>query len=88
MALAIAYRRKKANLTQVELAAAVGVNQSSVCQWETGSTTPRVEMLPSIAKACKCEIGELFIDGEEAGQSDDPGICGAAGNVGRYEGGI
>lgn len=60
MILLIEQRRKAAKLTQTELASAVGVNQSSVCQWENGSTTPKTEMLPLIAKACKCTVNDLF----------------------------
>lgn len=60
MALAIEQRRKQAGLTQSSLASAVGVNQSSVCQWEQGLTTPKSELLPSIARACHCSIDDLF----------------------------
>lgn len=60
MILLIEKRRKAAKLTQTELANAVGVNQSSVCQWENGSTTPKTEMLPLIARACRCTVNDLF----------------------------
>lgn len=64
MILAIEKQRKAAGLTQAGLAAAVGVNQSSVCQWEIGSTTPKTEMLPLIARACNCTVNDLFNDEE------------------------
>lgn len=60
MVMAITKRRKKAELTQAQLAIAVGVNQSSVSQWEAGTAIPRTELLPLIAKVCHCTIDELF----------------------------
>ncbi len=60
MILSIKYHRKKANLTQKDLADAVGVDQSCVSQWETGITTPKTELIPSIARACRCRISDLF----------------------------
>ncbi len=71
MVMAITKRRKEAGLTQVQLAAAVGVNQSSVSQWESGASIPKTEILPILAKACKCTIDELFDDGQSSGVPND-----------------
>jgi transcriptional regulator with XRE-family HTH domain len=37
--------RKRQGLTQVRLAALLGVNKSAVAQWELGQTTPSVEKM-------------------------------------------
>lgn len=52
--------RNQAGLSQTELAMAVGVTQGTVSQWESGSSRPRTELLPKIAQALHCSIGDLF----------------------------
>ena len=42
--------RRKAGLTQAEFAAAAGVTQSTVSQWESGITFPSTTKLPKIAE--------------------------------------
>lgn len=71
MVMAITKRRKEAGLTQVQLAAAVGVNQSSVSQWESGASVPKTEILPILAKACKCTIDDLFDDDQSDEEAHD-----------------
>lgn len=56
----IAEMRKKAELTQQELADALHVERSTVSKWETGAAFPTGSKLPLVAKALKCEISELF----------------------------
>lgn len=58
LASAIRTARKQAGMLQVELAAALGVRQSSVSQWERGSTEPSTQklldlmrVLPGVAEA-------------------------------------
>lgn len=46
-------------MTQVELAKALGVNQSAVTQWESGLTSPRLDKLQAMAALFKCSIDEL-----------------------------
>lgn len=60
MLMAIEPLRKKAGLTQAELARITKVTQSAVSQWETGLATPNTSKLPNIAKALGCEIRELY----------------------------
>lgn len=52
--------RKRAGLSQVELAKALNITQGAVSQWENGISVPSSEKLPEIAKILGCEIGELF----------------------------
>lgn len=52
--------RLQANITQQQLAEAIGVNQSSVALWETGQTLPRADKLIDIAKLLNCTIEELL----------------------------
>lgn len=52
--------RKKAGLTQTELAAKIGVSQASVAMWECGSKYPSSDKLPAIAVALGCSIDDLF----------------------------
>lgn len=56
----IAELRKKAELTQQELANVLHIDRSTVAKWETGAAFPTGNKLPLVAKALKCEIGELF----------------------------
>lgn len=52
--------REAAGLTQKQASKKIGVGQSAVSMWETGDSSPRAEMLPIIAAAYNCQIGELF----------------------------
>ena len=52
--------RKKAALTQAELAEAVGVTQSTVSQWESGTAFPRADKLPKLAEVLGCSVADLF----------------------------
>ena len=57
--------RQRAKLSQEQLAAAVGVSRQSVSSWEAG-VWPSAELVPRIAAALHCEIGDLYKDGGEA----------------------
>ena len=52
--------REAAGLTQKQASEKIGVGQSAVSMWETGDSSPRAEMLPVIAEAYNCQIGDLF----------------------------
>ena len=43
--------REKKQLTQAEIAMALGVSQNAVSKWESGSCTPRRERLGDVASA-------------------------------------
>ncbi len=52
--------RLKHQMTQSQLAAALGVQYQTVSKWETGTTTPDTMMLPKLADLFKTSIDELF----------------------------
>ena len=52
--------RKKAGLSQVELASALCVDQSAICQWETGKTAPTMFNLQRLADLLGVSPGDLF----------------------------
>ena len=57
--------RKNAGLTQKQVAEAVGVDQSAVCLWETGRTTPRASLLLVLSKLYGVTVDELLKDNGE-----------------------
>lgn len=56
--------REKSGLTQQEVASRLGIDQSAVCQWETGKTKPRASLLPKVAAIYGCTLDELLADSE------------------------
>lgn len=56
----IAECRKKNNLTQEQLAEAIGVSRKSVSRWENGSTMPDYALLDSLCKELGITINELL----------------------------
>lgn len=60
--------RRKAKLSQEELAAAVGVSRQAVISWEQG-VWPSAELVPRIAAALGCQVGDLFAP-EDASETD------------------
>lgn len=52
--------RKGAGLSQAQAAMQIGVDQSTVCLWETGKTSPRVALLAKISKIYGCPIEVLL----------------------------
>ncbi len=54
--------REKCEMSQQDLAERLGVDQSTVCLWETGKTQPRAKLLPKIAKLFNCTVDELLSD--------------------------
>lgn len=63
-------RRRAVGLSQVELAALIGVAQSAVSEWESGKKLPRAAQLPALAAALHCSIDELYSSGEEDADLD------------------
>lgn len=53
-------KRKKAGLTQCELAEKLCVGQSTVAMWEIGEALPTADKLPKIAAILHCKIDDLF----------------------------
>lgn len=56
---AIRSARRRAGLSQVELAELLGVRQSSVSQWERGNTKPSTVHLLTLAARLGCSLVEL-----------------------------
>ncbi len=52
--------RKKAGMTQMDAAKALGISDAAVAQWETGETFPSSKRLTEIAKLYGCTIDELL----------------------------
>lgn len=52
--------RKKAGLTQMELAKKLGVVQSAVATWESGEGYPAASRLIEIAAALNCTVDDLL----------------------------
>ena len=51
--------RKKAGITQKELAQKLGLSFQSIAQWENDLRNPKVETLRRIANALECDPSEL-----------------------------
>lgn len=56
----IYYYRKRAKLSQEELAAQVGVSRQAVSKWELGDATPEVDKLLALARAFGVTADELL----------------------------
>ena len=48
------------NLTQSEVALAVGVSQQAVSLWETGAREPSIEVLIKLSELFNCSVDELL----------------------------
>lgn len=67
----IYYYRKRAKLSQEELAAQVGVSRQAVSKWELGEATPEVEKLLALARAFGVTTDELLSEeGPEQADAD------------------
>ena len=52
--------RKQKGVTQTELSLKLGVDQTTVSQWETGKIKPRVDTLIKLAEFFGCTVDELL----------------------------
>ena len=50
------------NMTQQQLADALGINQGMLSRWESGSTAPSLKFRRLIADYFKMSVGEIFND--------------------------
>ena len=60
--------RKRAGLSQFELAAAVGVTNKAVSKWEVGKAKPSVETIRKLAALFQISVDELLKKREEGNQ--------------------
>lgn len=67
---AIRVLRRRAGLSQEALAMRVGVSRQTVNAWEQG-VWPSAELVPRIAFALGCEIGELYAVQTEPEEEED-----------------
>ncbi len=63
MGRAIAVRRQQRQLTQAELAEAIGVEQETISRFERGATLPPLGRLSDIADALSCPLDDLLRTG-------------------------
>ena len=61
MALRIKELRKRAGITQAELAEKLGLRSASaITMWESGERNPKSSIIPKIAETLGCTVGELY----------------------------
>lgn len=65
MVMRIKELREAANITQGQLAVAMGTISSSISNWESEVALPRSRDLPQLAKALGVKIGDLFEQEQE-----------------------
>ena len=58
--------RKKAGMTQAELAKKLGISYVGISQWENGTRNPKYDTLQRIASALEIDWTELVPEGERA----------------------
>lgn len=58
----VAELRKESNITQVQLAATLGISQQTVASWEVGRRGVPVSMLPALARTLGTSVEELVGD--------------------------
>lgn len=52
--------RKASDVSQVELAQAIGVTQGAVSRWESGDVKPTIDKLVAIARFFGCKVDDLI----------------------------
>ena len=65
--------RKQDNLTQLQLADALGVKKSTIGMWENGKREPDFETLEAIADYFNVPINTFFLDDSFANDAPVPG---------------
>ena len=54
------YLRKKAHMTQKELADTIGYSEKAISKWETGKAVPPLVTIQSIAKVFNTTIDDMI----------------------------
>ena len=78
----ILYYRRRARLSQEELASRVGVSRQAVSKWETGAAVPEIDRLVLLARTFGVTVDELVSDEapEEPPSGKDSGEDGTEGD--------
>lgn len=63
----ISQKRKEHNMTQMQLADALGISFQAVSNWKRGNSMPDISKLPELAELFGCSIEELLGGGASAG---------------------
>ena len=63
--------RKKAGMTQKDLADKIGVAQTTVAMWESRKNRPQTAILIPLAAALNCRIDDLLLENAEEGAGGD-----------------
>jgi len=56
-------RRERLRLRQADVAAALGVDRSTVASWETGRASPEARLILPLAQLLKVSANDLLADG-------------------------
>ena len=75
MGRAIAVRRQQRQLTQAELAEAIGVEQETISRFERGATLPPLGRLSDIADELSCSLEDLLRTGSPRLEDRAQGIA-------------
>ncbi|MHA4854738.1 MULTISPECIES: helix-turn-helix transcriptional regulator [Rhodococcus] len=54
-------RRERSGLSRPELARVAGIGHATLYQWETGATSPQVDLLKRVADALGAKISDIVI---------------------------
>lgn len=63
--------REGKKISQESLAAAIGVTQSAVSQWESGKTTPTAQNIIDLARILGCTTDDILITDKEDNHNDN-----------------
>lgn len=63
--MSIKAARKKAGLSQMDVAKALGITAGAVSMWEIGMTRPKSDKLVALADILKCTVDELMRGDDE-----------------------
>lgn len=58
-------RRTRLHISRNQLAKQVGVTPSAIANYENGISAPKMDLMPKLFKALKCDANYLFMDNEE-----------------------
>lgn len=65
--------RKQSSLTQVQVAALMGIGQPTISEFESGKVTPRLSTLQKYARALGLKLEISIVEGSEINGSNDGG---------------